>query len=161
MADNKVVYQDIAAYFLAFANETGNLLTNLKLQKLVYYVQAWHLALYDKPVFEDDFEAWIHGPVLPDLFKLYQPYGYRPILISNLNEEVLSSLKQKFGIQLAELIDEVIEEYFGADAFALSQQTHAELPWQEARKDLQRDAPSHNIITKESMKSYYKQFVTA
>ena len=53
---------------------------NLKLQKLVYYAQAWHLALRDVPLFEEDFEAWVHGPVIPALYQEYKKFGWRPIL---------------------------------------------------------------------------------
>jgi len=54
----------IANYFIYVANETGSYLSNLKLQKLLYYAQAWHLALYGISLFDEEFEAWIHGPVI-------------------------------------------------------------------------------------------------
>jgi uncharacterized phage-associated protein len=63
---------DIADYFVWLANDTGSFVSNLQLQKLVYYAQAWHLALYDRPLFEDDFQAWVHGPVIPELFDKYK-----------------------------------------------------------------------------------------
>lgn len=56
---------EVAKFFIHLANETGSYISNLKLQKLVYYAQAWHLALHDTPLFEDDFEAWVHGSVVP------------------------------------------------------------------------------------------------
>src|SRR5260370_33077400 len=58
----------VADYFLAFANECEELITNLKLNKLVYYTQAWHLALFREPMFEGEIEAWVHGSVMQKYF---------------------------------------------------------------------------------------------
>ena len=64
-----------AKYFLAQASEdAGDLISNLKLQKLVYYAQGFHLALYDEPLFLEAIEAWTHGPVVPDLYRHYKKY---------------------------------------------------------------------------------------
>ena len=68
----QITHRDVAEYFLALANETGGTITNLKLQKLVYYAQAWHLANFDKPLFDAKFEAWVHGPVIPGLYEEYR-----------------------------------------------------------------------------------------
>ena len=60
---------DIAKYFLAQADEEiGDLISNLKLQKLVYYAQGFYLALHDEALFPEDIEAWTHGPVVPVLY---------------------------------------------------------------------------------------------
>jgi uncharacterized phage-associated protein len=156
----KILYTDIADYFIALSNETGSLITNLKLQKLVYYTQAWHLAMFETPIFAEEFEAWIHGPVLPDLFYQYKGTYYRPIERNDLNAESMAFLRKKFGKTLSNLIENVVEEYFGMESYALEQTTHAEEPWLKARKNLPQDAPSHEIISKESMKKYYQKFIT-
>jgi uncharacterized phage-associated protein len=137
---------DIADYFIWLANETGSFISNLKLQKLVYYAQAWHIALYESPLFAEDFQAWVHGPVIPSLYQKYKTFGWQPILEDadpRLPEDVLRFL------------DEVAEEYFACDAYELEQMTHAEDPWDRARGDLPPDAPSNEIIKKEWMKEYY------
>ena len=69
----------VAKCFLVSAHEVGDYLTNLKLQKLVYYAQAWYLALTDEPLFDGEFEAWVHGPVNYHLYKKYQHHEWRPI----------------------------------------------------------------------------------
>jgi uncharacterized phage-associated protein len=67
---------DAAKYFLAQVSEdAGDLISNLKLQKLLYYAQGFHLALYDEPLFPEAIEAWTHGPVVPDLYRHYKKYG--------------------------------------------------------------------------------------
>ena len=64
---------DAAKYFLAQVSEdAGDLISNLKLQKLLYYAQGFHLALYDQPLFPEAIEAWTHGPVVPDLYRHYK-----------------------------------------------------------------------------------------
>ncbi|MGK8328482.1 Panacea domain-containing protein, partial [Pseudomonas aeruginosa] len=67
---------DVAKFFLAQSNEeAGDLVSNLKLQKLVYYAQGFHLAVYDEPLFTDSIEAWTHGPVVPNVYHHYKQFG--------------------------------------------------------------------------------------
>jgi uncharacterized phage-associated protein len=141
---------NVADYFIWLANETGSFLSNLKLQKLVYYAQAWHLALNDTPLFSEDFQAWVHGPVIPDLYQKYKVFGWQPIL-ENANPELPKEVQ--------DFLEEVSEEYFACDAYQLEQMTHAEAPWNWARADLQHDAPSNAVIKKEWMKEYYRSRV--
>jgi uncharacterized phage-associated protein len=139
----------IADYFIYVANDTGSFISNLKLQKLVYYAQAWHLGIYDTPLFDEDFEAWVHGPVIPALFYQYKEFSWKPIL-----KEVQ---KPDFSPELNEFLEEITEEYFICDGFELELMTTRENPWIYARKGLARDEPSHAIITKDSMRHYYKE----
>ena len=137
---------DIAKYFIWLANETGSYISNLKLQKLVYYSQAWHLALHDQALFDEDFEAWVHGPVIPGLYHSYKHFGWKPIqeeITLDLPEATLSYLK------------EVADEYFACDAYELEQMTHAEAPWQRARVGLMPDQASTNINQKTWIQEYY------
>jgi uncharacterized phage-associated protein len=137
---------DVADYFINLANETGSFISNLKLQKLVYYAQAWHLGLYGRPLIEQDFEAWVHGPVIPSLYQKYKSFGWQPILEDTLPE--LPSEVEKH-------LEEVAEEYFACDAYELEQMTHTEEPWMLARKNLPPDAPSSEVIEQAWMKAYY------
>lgn len=139
---------DVADYFIRLANETGSYISNLKLQKLVYYAQAWHLAIHDTPLFEDDFEAWVHGPVIPALYQEYKHLGWKPIL-KDVKKPSFSEAVQNF-------LDEVSEVYFSCDAYELERMTHQEDPWVKARGGLPIDAPSNEVISKESMREYYK-----
>lgn len=137
---------DIADYFISIANETGSFISNLKLQKLVYYAQAWHIALHDSPLFEEDFEAWVHGPGIPSLYKEYKSFGWQPIL---------KDAAPKLSDDVYQFLDEVAEEYFACDAYELEQMTHAEDPWNRARGNLSPDEPSNEVIKKEWMKEFY------
>lgn len=139
---------DIAEFFIRFANETGDYISNLKLQKLVYYAQAWHLGIYGSPLFEEDFQAWIHGPVIPALYFQYNSFGWRPILKDIKKPELPENIES--------FLKEVTEVYFSCDAYELERMTHQEDPWISARGGLPIDTPSDAIISKESMREYYK-----
>ncbi len=139
----------IADYFIYVANDTGSFISNLKLQKLVYYAQAWHLGIYDTPLFDEDFEAWVHGPVIPALFYKYKEFGWKPIL-KEVDEP-------KFIPELEEFLENLTEEYFVCDGYELELMVTREDPWKLARIGLARDKPSHAIITKESMRIFYKE----
>lgn len=139
---------NVADFFIHLAKETGSYISNLKLQKLVYYAQAWHLAIYDAPLFEEDFEAWVHGPVIPALYREYKKFGWQPIL-----EDVE---KPEFSENVENFLAEVTEVYFACDAYELERMTHQEDPWIKARHGLPMDAPCDAIISKESMREYYK-----
>lgn len=153
-------YKDIADYFIAISNASGSLITNLKLQKLVYYAQAWHLGVYGEPIFDEDFQAWIHGPVLVALYDDYKDLKWRPIVRDDITEDRLFALQEGFSQKLNDLLNEVVDEYFVLDAYALEKSTHEEDPWIKARKGVPNDMPSNEIIDKKSMIEYYSQFVT-
>jgi uncharacterized phage-associated protein len=137
---------DIANYFISLANETGSFVSNLKLQKLVYYAQAWHLAIEETPLFEEDFEAWVHGPVIPTLYQKYKPFSWHPI-----DEPAEINLPTT----IRSFLEDVSAEYFACDAYELEQMTHIEDPWKRARFGLPADAPSNAVILKEWMQEYY------
>lgn len=148
---NQITYEDVADYFLALANETGESITNLKLQKLVYYAQAWSLAIKNKELFNDDFQAWVHGPVLPDLYHKYKSFGYLPINKTITIDEVKTRIdKGTFGF-----LEEVAKVYMKYGAYEMEMMTHREAPWVEARKNHGADENCENIISKNSMRNFY------
>lgn len=141
---------NVAGYFIRFANKTGSFLNNLKLQKLVYYAQAWHLALHDTPLFPEDFQAWVHGPVIPELYQEYKNFG---------GQRILKDAHPKLPKNVEDFLDEVAKEYFACDPYELEQRTHAEDPWKLARGDMLPEKLSDTVIKQEWMKEYYKSRV--
>jgi uncharacterized phage-associated protein len=105
---------DIAKYFLAQTDEdAGDLISNLKLQKLLYYAQGFNLALYDEPLFPESIEAWTHGPVVPEVYHEYKDFGSNAIPIpSNVDFS-------KYDQQTRELLDEVYSVYGQFSAWKL------------------------------------------
>lgn len=136
---------DVARYFLTLTDEeAGDLISNLKLQKLVYYAQGFHLALFNSPLFEDPIEAWTHGPVVPELYHAYKGYGSDAIPVP---EDVDISI---FDDETQELLNEVYEVFGQFSAWKLRNMTHDEPPWKNA---------GGGIITLESMKEYFSTLV--
>jgi uncharacterized phage-associated protein len=142
---------DVARYFISRGTpNTDEAITHLKLQKLVYYAQAWHLALRDTPLFKDRIEAWVHGPVCPTLYQDFRGYGYHDI---NENVEVVDLDNS----ETEEILDAVWEAYGSFDGKYLEELTHQEQPWLDARENLSDWSYSNNVITHESMRQFYRQ----
>ncbi len=142
----------IANYFLNFCRRHGDALTNLKLQKLVYYAQAWHLALKDKPVFEEQIEAWVHGPVVSQLYRRFKHHGWGPIMVN--------APPPTFANGTAKHLEEVFSVYGSFSAWDLERMTHQETPWLNARKGLAPDQNGHKIISHEDMRNFYRELAT-
>ena len=136
-----------AKYIIKFFHESEDLITNLKLQKLLYYVQGWHLGLYDKPLFEEDFQAWVHGPVQPAIYGEYKHYRWNPISEDVSDVQIPDEAKSH--------IDEVLGTYGVESAYMLERRTHQESPWLDARGTLSHEKDCTNIIPKDSMRSYF------
>ncbi|WP_309232563.1 Panacea domain-containing protein [Cylindrospermum sp. FACHB-282] len=133
----------MAKYFLAQTDEdAGDLISNLKLQKLLYYAQGFHLALYDKPLFSEPIEAWRYGPVVPEVYHEYKNCGSDAIPIP---EDIDFS---KFNEQTVELLNEVYNVYGQFSAWKLRNMTHNEDPW--------KDTSVGDVIIFQSLKKYFK-----
>ncbi len=152
MAKTKTVF-DVANYFLQNADyDDGDAITNLKLQKLVYYAQAWHLALCGKKLFSGRFEAWAHGPVCPELYRKCKEYGHDAI-----PQDALARLGQKrITGESLEILEEVLEVYGQFSASRLRELTHNEDPWKEARGDCSPGDRCNSVISEETMREYYR-----
>ncbi len=137
----------VADYFIRFSREVGDPITNLKLQKLVYYAQAWHLALKGERLMPAQFEAWVHGPVCVPLYQRFRRYSWNPISESVAAPELPAEVEKH--------LREVMEVYGGMSAWDLERLTHAEEPWRIARGDLPADEPSTAVIPDEEMRRFY------
>ncbi|WP_366533550.1 Panacea domain-containing protein (plasmid) [Carnobacterium maltaromaticum] len=145
--------EQIARWFIEQADRTsGEVITHLKLQKLVYYVQAWSLALFDEKVFEEDIQAWAHGPVSPVLYHQLKVHSYNA-----LNEDVLQEFSSEFDEKTESLLREIKTIYGRYDAKHLEELTHQEKPWIETRNGLTSEERCEEIIPVELMASFYKE----
>ena len=134
----------VAERIVDFCNDHGDLISNLKLQKLVYYVQAWYLALYEKPLFNEPIIATHSGPVQKDVFERYQNYGSGPIDQDNSGREVPEKLDDH--------IRDVMEAYGHLSAYDLELATCEEEPCRAARRQGNEVA----LISPEVMKKFYQ-----
>lgn len=144
-----------AFYFINEANKNRKAITNKKLQKLLYYVQAWHLVFYDEPLFTNRIEAWVHGPAIRSVYQHFKSYGYQPIQ-EDIKEEIF---KNSISKNEKDLLDEVWNLYGKHDAFYLERLTHNEDPWIEARDEIESCESSSIEITVDSMKIYYNKLL--
>ena len=147
MHNSKPSAIEISKYIIRFFQKREDPITNLKLQKLLYYVQGWYLGLYEEELFSKDFQAWINGPVVPEVFQQYKDNRWNPIV--NEVEEV------KISDDIKKHVDEVLEVYGGDTGWALEMRTRRETPWINARGGIPADESSNNIISKESMKLFF------
>lgn len=126
--EKMVSCHDVADYFIwkEQDEEASEGITNLKLQKLVYYAQGFYLAIHHKPLFHEPIVAWQHGPVVPDLYHRFKQNGAGPIEPSPDYDP--SSLSR----ESVELMDEVYEVYGQFSGWRLRNMTHQEPTWRRA-----------------------------
>lgn len=133
---------DIANRILAKADpDCGDVISNLKLQKLLYYMQGFHLAFFDEPLFEEDIRAWQHGPVVPSVYHKYKDFGSNgitppdPSILIELSDEEES------------VFDQVYNAYGQFSPLKLRDMTHNEMPWSTTR--------INDVISAEKLKAYF------
>ncbi|MBL7804369.1 MAG: SocA family protein [Saprospiraceae bacterium] len=152
--------EDLGEYVTFCINKSGDTVSPKKLQKLLYYIQAWHLVHLGVPILLEDFEAWVHGPVLPSLFRSLKENGFNKLNVvddEGNNLEDAKDLIDKCGLtdEQVDLIDSVLLKYGALTAFELEMLSHNEEPWIEARKGLPPHAPCNNVIKKDRIKRFY------
>lgn len=144
---------EITDWILARINtNAGDTVSPLKLQKLLYYCQAWHYTIFATPLFDEEIQAWAHGPVVPSQYRRFNStprYANIDISQIELNVPVLSS-------QSEELLEEVMDIYGEHSAYFLEQLTHKERPWAETRGTLPEYQSSDKVIPLTLMAEYYK-----
>lgn len=136
---------DVAKYIL---EKTGQM-TAMKLQKLVYYSQAWSLVWDEEPIFNERIEAWANGPVCPDLYKEHR--GMFHVNPSSIFYGDSSNLTKK----QTETIDSILEYYGSKTSQWLSDLTHKEEPWKNARIGYEPGEICSEEISQASMAEYY------
>ena len=143
--------QAVADCLIRESHEVGDPITNLKLQKLVYYAQAWYAALNGEPLFAERIEAWVHGPVCPAVYHRFSGYRWNPIA-ADVAMPMLPSA-------VCDHLREVMAVYGSMTAVELERLTHQEDPWLLTRGDLASDVPSDREIPVGLMAEYYARKV--
>ncbi|MGJ5681036.1 Panacea domain-containing protein [Staphylococcus equorum] len=125
-----------------------------KLQKMLYYAQAWTVTLTNEQedteknkLFNENFQAWVHGPVIPEVYHEYKEYGY-----SNI-PQISNSPKLEEDVQ--NILEQIIEVYGGYNGNELENLTHQEEPWLNARNDFSPLELCQEVITVDDMFEYY------
>ncbi|MZI80204.1 DUF4065 domain-containing protein [Clostridium butyricum] len=126
----------------------GEKMTHKKLQKLCYYVYAWNIALLEDTVINERFEAWVHGPVSPNLYSKYRGQ----YLIEPANE-CPRTIKE--NEEIFELVNQIIRIYGSLDGDELEALTHSEEPWQVARGSKKPWESSNEVLDKDIISNFY------
>jgi len=137
--------KDVAGYILRDASDSGQRVRHMKLQKLCYYAQGYHLAITGSPLFPEEFEAWQYGPVAPELEQEFGVFGHAPIPPPT-NSPALTEFEQM-------LLDLVIARFEWYNDFDLSRLTHREDPWRNARG--RKAEVGASIITKGAIHEWF------
>jgi len=135
---------DVASVIIA---RSGSWLSAMSLQKLLYYCQAWHLAVTDEPLFPEQIKAWKDGPVVPQVWHARKEQDTRRAAAQEPIE---------LDDATSDLIDLVLRTYGSMSGDELSMLTHAELPWSEARTGVEAEAASTTPISVDTMAAFYR-----
>ncbi len=137
---------NVAEYIIMYCNRINKTISNLKLQKILYFVQAEFLVFKDEPCFKERIEAWDFGPVIPEVYHKYKVFGSASI--PHVEKEYVSPFKSNDQ----ELIDGIVKDCAKYSASTLVEITHRQTPWQEAYKSYYS-----TIISNESIKRFFKE----
>ncbi len=137
---------DTVAYYLISQCQD---ITHLSLQKALYYVQGFYFAFFERFLFEDDCEAWVHGPVYRDIYKRYSGYCYDPI--DTIEEPDISYMPAEEKI----LLDSVVKHLCCYSGKTLESFTHVETPWISTRGNLPAEVSTDKVIPKQIIGTYF------
>ncbi|PVY33323.1 Panacea domain-containing protein [Victivallis vadensis] len=152
MDSRKILPLTIASYLIEKSITSGDCITNLKLQKLVYYAQAWFIVLFGIKLFDEDIQAWVHGPVVRSIYDCYKQYGYKPLPCPRVKSDLPGDVQKH--------LDEILKIFGGYSGFQLELMTHQEAPWKNARKGLPPDMACDRVISPEDMRTFYSLLAT-
>lgn len=145
--DGRIPAKALAGWFVNAADRSaGEAPTHLKVQKLVYYTQAWYLANFDLPLFDEDMQAWTHGPVVPSVYEKYRGSGFDVLPVE---------AKPRIPDEIVPFLRAVYEKYGQFTAKRLEQITHEEDPWRITRGGLPLEARCTLPIQKLLIRNYY------
>ncbi|WP_158221316.1 Panacea domain-containing protein [Salimicrobium humidisoli] len=147
----KTNVKDVASYFIKLSNPgTETSVSNLKLQKLLYYAQGFHHAINEQELFEDRIEAWVHGPVVPSVYQEYKKYNFRDIPPSDVDAPQLSD-------EVTEFLDDIWSLMKNFSGKELEEKTHREKPWKDIRGDLPEFVYTNTPIPVDRISKYFKE----
>lgn len=145
--NTQVSPKQVAQYYLNRTYFDGELISPLKMQKMVYYAYVWNLVKNKNKLFDEKIEAWPAGPVIPSLYHDLKKYEASPIGKEFCDIDV-AKFRKNTDHNVLNILDEVYEKYISLSAFELVELTHSELPWKNARKGLsETDQGSKHIIS--------------
>lgn len=160
-----MIATDLAHIVTHYINQKGDTISHKKLQKLLYYVEAWNLVHLSDPLMEEDFEAWVHGPVLPSLYHELKQFGFNDLKVVadefDKPDDLVNKIirENELTSEQLELIYLVLDKYGSMNSLQLELLTHNENPWVEAREGVPPHQSCNNIIPKSKIKDFYSSLI--
>lgn len=153
-----------AEWLVLYFNQRGTPITPLKLQKILYYCQAWFLAVLDNPIFNDEAEAWTMGPVYREIYDKYKTDYLRFEKIKSDIADIDNEFERMnktldFNEDQKDLLDEILVKYGSFTDDQLILRTHNEDPWRKTREKCPPFAPCSEQIPHSLMKEYYYSLI--
>ena len=148
---------DVANYIVGYCNKSTYQITNLRLQKLLYFVQGDFLACKDIPCFDNKLEAWDFGPVAPDAYYFFRVFSSQPIPtiysdpVKSWTAKNVEQANKIIKSEDQEEINIVIESMKNYSTYQLVDITHSQDPWRNAYNN-----PFDKTITQESIRLFFK-----
>ena len=136
---------ELANYIIYTLGKKGITVSHLKLQKLMYYVYVWYLIYAGEPLFDEKFEAWLHGAVIKSVWNTFKNYS-----IMNDSLPIPKNATLDVTDEQKQIIDDVLEEYGDKTGYHLECLCHSEEPWKKARRK-----GNNSVISDEDIISYY------
>ncbi|MDK2598654.1 Panacea domain-containing protein [Pseudoalteromonas obscura] len=153
----------IANAFLEKAQKTGEQLTPMKLQKLIYYAHGWYLAIQGKPLIDEYLEAWNYGPVVNSVYIEFRCFGSAPITklatqYDQVRAQYIVPMPFEHDHELHNLVDSIWQNYGQYSALELSEMTHYKgAPWDTVKSD---NPTMRNVqIPNEVIESYFSDLL--
>lgn len=142
----RILYKalDVAQYIIAYEASQNRTVSNLRLQKLLYFIQCVFFAVKKSPCFSDELEAWAYGPVVPEVYRKYKVFGSTFIPEPTNNEK-------KFLPQDVSLMKNMLDTCASRTTSTLVEISHNQAPWKNVYIE-----GMNNTITKESISKYVK-----
>jgi uncharacterized phage-associated protein len=150
-----ITINQLCDYIITKISASGETMSNLKLQKLAYYADAWYLAFFDEKLVDEGFQAWIHGPVSRAIYNRFSSSKslYSDITIADCTPEFdLSSIPAAAAAH----IDSVLEVYGAFSGAQLEDMTHKEEPWIKAREGYRPSERCEEVIDRNITRDYYR-----
>lgn len=142
---------EVAKWFINRVNrEAGDSITHLKVQKLLYFAEAWHQVIVGSDLFDEQIEAWSHGPVVREVYAKLADFGWQAL-------DTIEPPPPEFPKETRETLELVADLYDQFTAKQLEDMTHADRPWLEARGGIEPEARCTNVMAKPSIKEYFKE----
>lgn len=146
---------DIAAFFVRMDDlkDIKDGITNLKIQKLLYYAQGYHLAYFNESLFDSPIEAWRYGPIVPEVYRKLSHFDRNPVDINAIkkseNDDNIGILQDS---DTKQLLISVFEQLGQFSAWKLMEMTHEESPW--------KSTSQNDEITLDKLKSFFSKRIT-